>query len=160
MSTKFTRKSPATRKSPQGSFDLPDSRSLQLVLAMSAFQDQLVTWLVDKLHRDGFVGLTGSQLEFLGALDCGPNYAANLARALGVTRQAIHKTVRELAQKGWLRVEADEIKGNQKVINFTIEGERLMAQARQHFASLDEALEAEFGEETLEKITAFLQFRP
>ena len=120
----------------------------------------MIVWLLGKLESDGFADLTGSQLEFLGALDCGPNHASNLARVLGVSRQAVHKTVRELERAGWLTTEPDEKIGNQRVITFTAEGERMMAAARQHFSDLDKALFKEFDEEALAEMRRLLEFDP
>lgn len=154
MSTKVT------RKSPRAGLDLADSHALSLTQAMGAWLDRTSVWLLEKLERDGFAKLTGSQLAFLGALDCGPNHASNLARGLGISRQAVYKTVRELERAGWLTTEPDEKIGNQRVITFTIEGERMMAAARQHFSNLDKALLNEFGEASLKQMGQFLDFNP
>ena len=99
-----------------------------------------MAWLLARLHRDGFAGLTAGQLEFLGQLDCGANHAAALARDLQVSRQAIHKTVAELTKRGWLNLHVDPHHGNQKVITFTGEGERMMSRARAHFRMLDSVI--------------------
>ena len=137
-----------------------DSNSLALLLATGEFQTRLTTWLLDRLHKDGFGTLTASQLSFLGGLDCGQNYASELARGLGITRQAVHKTVRDLEQCGWLATKPDEHLGNQRVIVFTTEGERMMAAARLHFLELDTSLEQEFGANLLIEIGRFLEFEP
>ncbi len=93
MSTKLT-----TSKA-QPAYEMADSRSLRLVHLASNFERRVQKWLVDLLHSRGFTGLTQSQLSFLGALDCGPNSASQIANDLGITRQAVHKTVKELQQK-------------------------------------------------------------
>ncbi len=150
MSTKLTRYAP---KSGQ---ELVDSHALALTHATTRFQQNLVAWLLTRLAADGFEGVSASQLSLLGELDCGPNHAAQLARKLGVTRQAIHKSIRELEAAGWLQTRTDADLGNQKVIEFTEEGERMMAAARRHFADLDALLLKEFGIEGLEMVQRFL----
>ena len=120
----------------------------------------MVLWLLSKLHDDGFSGLKASQLTFLGSLDCGVNFAAELARTLRISRQAVHKTVRELEGAGWLATRPDEALGNQRVIVFTDEGERMMSCARAHFLTLDTLLTKEFGEERLSELLQLLSFDP
>ena len=154
MSTKLT------RKSPSGGYDLVDSHALMLTQATEAFRDRMVLWLLSKLREDGFPALTASQLTFLGSLDCGVNFAAELARTLRISRQAVHKTVRELEGAGWLATRPDEALGNQRVIVFTDEGERMMSCARAHFLTLDNLLAQEIGEERLSELQNLLSFDP
>jgi len=131
-----------------------------MIQAMDAYLDRISAWLLDKLADDGFAKLTASQLEFLGALDCGTNHASNLARVLGISRQAVHKTVRELERAGWLSTDTDAKVGNQRIILFTAEGERMMSAARKHFFDLDKALLREFDKESLQRVIRLLQFDP
>lgn len=162
MSTKLTRgvKSKAVRKSPSAGYDLLDSQSLALTQAVGGFQNRITTWLLNQLRSEGFEHLTASQLGFLGTLDCGTNHAAKLARTLGISRQAVHKTVRELEALHWLKTQPDEELGNQKVILFTPEGERMMACARKLFFDLDKVLLNQFGEKGLQDLESFLKFNP
>lgn len=154
MSTKFT------KKSPQAGFDLVDSHSLALTQATESFRKKIVDWLLLKLSEDGFGELTASQLEFLGSLDCGPNHAAELARGLEISRQAVHKTVRELEKEGWLYTKPDEQMGNQRMIQFTTQGERMMSLARAHFLELDSRLIGHFGKDDLVRLNQLLDFDP
>ena len=149
MSTKFT-------KPPRAGVDLVDSRSLRLVFQLDGFRDRLLDWLLQRLRADGYTDLTARHLAFLGELDCGPNHAAEIARRIGVSRQAVHKSVQELSALGWLETPRHPALGNQKVIAFTEAGERLMAQARQHFAALDEVLVERFGAAVLDDLDALL----
>ncbi len=153
MSTKLT-------KSPRAGLDLVDSRALALTQAVRGFQARMAAWLLDQLAAEGYTPLSASQLGFLGALDCGPNHAAELARGLGLSRQAVHKTVRELEQAGWLETGPDAQLGNQRVIRFSPKGEQLMASARHLFAQLDETLLTAFGEEGVRDLRRFLEFDP
>ncbi len=149
-----------TRKSPKAGLDLADSQSLSLTLGMNVFLENITHWLLRQLANDGFTTLTASQLSFLGALDCGPNHASNVARQLSISRQAVHKTVRELESDGWLQTQPDEKRGNQRGIVFTVEGERMMSKAREHFASLDATLIDKFGTKSLATLQQLLEFDP
>ncbi len=157
MSTKLTTES---RKSPQAQFDLPNSHSLSLTMAMDDFQKRMIDWLLARLIDQGFTDLSAGHLTFLGALDCGPNHAAELARGLGISRQAVHNKIKELESLGWLQTVSDTELGNQRVILFTTEGERMMSCARQHFAKLDDALLSEFNANEVELFYRFLEFVP
>lgn len=157
MSTKLTTEA---KKSPQAQFDLPNSHSLSLTMAMDDFQKRMIEWLLARLIDQGFTDLSAGHLTFLGALDCGPNHAAELARGLGISRQAVHKKIKELENLGWLQTVSDTELGNQRVILFTTEGERMMSCARQHFAKLDDALLSEFSQDEVELFKRFLEFVP
>lgn len=133
MSTKLTR-------SPRAGYDLVDSQSLSLAKGLGQFKHNLTNWLISNLHKDGFDKLTPGQLSFLGELDCGDNHASELARHLNISRQAVHKIVHELCAAGWLDTVPHPSLRNQKIIQFTIEGERMMAVTRQLFAELDARL--------------------
>ena len=112
------------------------------------------------MHSEGFEALTGPALSFLGSLDCGINHASALARNLGVSRQAVHKQVRELEAHGWLATAPHPEKGNQKVIIFTPEGERMMSVARQRFADLDRELESQLQSDLMKLSALFSQASP
>ncbi|MEM7524220.1 MAG: MarR family winged helix-turn-helix transcriptional regulator [Pseudomonadota bacterium] len=147
-------------RSPRAGYDLVDSRSLALAQSVGGFQTRLMAWLLRRLAEDGFLELSAAQLSFLGALDCGETHAASLARELGVSRQAVHKQVRELSAAGWLEMKEDPQLGNQKVILFTVEGERMMAAARSAFAALDQQLGDAFSEADLAAAAAVTGFDP
>ena len=154
MSTKFT------RHSPVAGHPLVESQSLALTQSTQMFQERMVAWLISRLSDDGFDGLKANQLTFLGSLDCGVNYAAALARSLGISRQAVHKTVKEMEKYGWLATRPDETLKNQRVIVFTAEGERMMARAREYFLELDDQLIQKFGQENLAELQNLLAFDP
>lgn len=150
MSIKLT-----TSHSP--AYEMADSRSLKLVHLTSSFERRAQKWLVNLLRDRGFIGVTQSQLNFLGALDCGPNNASQIANDLGITRQAVHKTVKELETFGWLNSKADPIRRNQRIITFTDEGERMMSEARALFKQLDEKLFAGWAPERIDAVFELLQ---
>jgi len=127
---------------------------------MDDFQKRMFEWLLTRLIDQGFADLSVGHLNFLRALDCGPNHAAELARGLGISRQAVHKKIKELENLGWLQTVSDTELGNQRVILFTTEGERMMSCARQHFAKLDDALLSEFSANEVELFHRFLEFSP
>jgi DNA-binding MarR family transcriptional regulator len=132
MSTRFT-----SRGTP-----MADSQSLRLVFATAAVHERIVERVAAGLMREGY-DVSPSKLHFLGALDCGVNYGADIARQLRVSRQMVAKTVKELCRAGYL--EQVTAAGRQKQILFTAEGERLMSDIRQRLARLDVVLSERVG---------------
>ena len=151
MSTRLTSENSST------AYEMADSRSLRLVHLTSSFEKRAQKWLVGLLRGRGFTELTQSQLNFLGALDCGPNNASQIASTLGITRQAVHKTVKELETCGWLKSETDPIRKNQRIITFTNEGERMMSDARALFKQLDEKLFAGWDTARIDAVFVLLE---
>jgi DNA-binding MarR family transcriptional regulator len=137
----------STRFTAQG-VPMVDSRSLRVAAATAAARDQIVKWVADGLTADGFEDVSPSVLEFLDALDCGANVASEIARSLGVSRQMVAKTVRELRHSGYL--EQVEGRGRQKTIVFTRQGQQLMARVRQRLRELDDIIDTEIGSRRLE----------
>lgn len=128
MSTKFTKRG----------IPLVESQSLQLIQSASRLNDVITKYLSQRLVEKGYASLTPSLLSFLSILECGVNYGSEIARNLGVTRQMVAKTVKELCHLGYL--EQRDSTGKQKEILFTKTGEYLMSDARQLLAEVDEIL--------------------
>ncbi|MDO6765179.1 MarR family winged helix-turn-helix transcriptional regulator [Agarivorans sp. 1_MG-2023] len=140
MSTRLTRKGVA----------MVDSRSLQLVMTGAKVQDLAGLYLCTALMGKGYRSITPNTLHFLSALECGINYGSEIARNLGVSRQMVAKTVKDLCLKGYLE-QTDGV-GKQKQIVFTTQGELLMADARLLLVELDNKLTTEIGSECLAKV--------
>jgi len=142
MSTELT-------TSPQPALPMVESQSLTLVFLLGEVNEKLLARLAEDLAARGHARVTASALGFLGQLDCGINHAAGIAERLGVSRQMVAKTVAEMERAGWLEQATDPKRRNRKVIRFTPEGERLMADARQVLADLDAQLARECGDDFL-----------
>jgi DNA-binding MarR family transcriptional regulator len=128
MSTRFT----------IGGVPLKESQSLQLIQSASKLNDVMTKHVSLQLVEKGYKSLTPSLLSFLSVLECGVNYGSEIARNLGVTRQMVAKTVKELCNLGFLEQVSGT--GKQKEIRFTEMGEYLMLDARKLLAEMDEIL--------------------
>ena len=140
MSTRFTKRG----------VPLVESQSLQLIQSASRLHDVTTKYLSRRLVARGYASVTPSLLSFLSVLECGVNYGSEIARNLGVTRQMVAKTVKELCQLGYL--EQIDGAGKQKEIHFTETGEYLMSDARQLLAEMDEILFKDVGARTPQAI--------
>ncbi len=144
MSTKLTEKQTA----------MVDSDSLQLVFAAAKLHESITHYLATCLSQQGYSSITPTVLSFLGAMDCGVNYGAEIARNLNISRQMVAKTVKELSVAGYLQ-QLDGV-GKQKQIVFTQKGEALIAQARQLLAKLDQQFSDKLGQKKLRQLNTDL----
>ena len=132
-----------------------DSHSLQLVFACGSINDRIGLYLAQQLRAQGYEHASPSMLGFLGQLECGVNYASEIARRVGVSRQLVARTVKELCQAGYL--EQADGPGRQKQILFTDTGESLMAAARALLAQLDQRFATRFSGKQLATLVRQLQ---
>ena len=98
------------------------------------------------MRDDGFDGITPAHVNFIGSLDCGVTQSSEVARRLGVSRQAVHKMARELTSQGVIQLVPHPERGNQKVIRFTDNGAELISKMRRHLARMVADLEARLGD--------------
>lgn len=68
-----------------------------------------------------------------------------LARALGVSRQAIHYTIRELVELDLIEVVPDPSDGRGRIVRMSANGLRLSARVRAIVAALEEELASRIG---------------
>ena len=139
MSTRLTKRN----------IPMVESKTLQLVFKADAVNTAIGQYLSYRLERKGYKSATPAALNFLSALDCGVNYASEIARNLGVSRQMIAKTVKEFCQLGYLEQVAGT--GKQKQILFTELGEQLISDARAILADIDKVLDKQLSKDTLEE---------
>jgi DNA-binding MarR family transcriptional regulator len=135
---------------------MADSRMLRLFQACRQLQEQLTETLVARLRARAYQGVTAGHLTFLAELECGENHAAELARRTGISRQAVHKQVKELAALGLLDERPDPRRRNQRTIVFTDRGIQLIADARAILAEMDAELPASADGATPDDVLAFL----
>lgn len=121
-----------------------ESQTLKLTQSATQLNDVIVKYISQRLVDMDYKSITPSLLSFLSILECGVNYGSEIARSLGVTRQMVAKTVKELCFLGYL--EQVEDVGKQKKILFTERGEHLISDARQMLSEIDEVLFNHLGD--------------
>lgn len=149
MSTKFTKKT-LTQKE-----QMINSNTLQLFLETAQINLLISKYVSVALANRAYESVTPAMLQFLSTLECGVNYASEIARQVGVSRQMVTKTVKELSKAGYLQ----QIQGDkrQKEIRFTTKGERLIAEAREILFELDQKLFQDINTNSIQKTLAQLQ---
>jgi DNA-binding MarR family transcriptional regulator len=126
------------------------------VLLQSALE-WVLTGLLARLHAQGHRQITQTHLILLGNLDCGATHAAAVASRMGVSRQAIFRTVRDLEALGILRLQQDQDRGNQKLVVMTDHGMALIADARKALADIEHGLDARIGATATAALRSALQ---
>jgi len=112
--------------------------------------------LAGLMARRGHDRLTPAHMMFLAHLDCGETHASAVARRLGVSRQAVYRTTRELQALGILMLENDPERGNQKIIQMTQSGKAVINDALACLREVEEALRARLGEREFAALNAAL----
>lgn len=133
-----------------------DSAALRLSQAIETYRVKQVIWLLEGLTEQGITDLNATHLSFISVLDCADNTASEVARRLNITRQAVHKTVRELEALGYVATAPNKVQRNSKIIQITEKGECLIAVARNMFAQLDARLSNTLSETSLTELHTFL----
>ena len=137
MSTKFT--------TPEASVDVPQPLTVLLGTASQSFLHALMA----RLRARGYDTVTEPHLVLFGNLDCGATHAAQIAKRMRVSRQAISKTLRELQALDLVRLENDTKRRNQKVVVMTPRGMQLALDAREDLQAIEACLAEQIGKETV-----------
>lgn len=145
MSTKFTM---STQPTPEP--------ARQLGLLLMSGQQWVMTSLLRLMEERGHVNLNASHLTFLSNLDCGDTYASAVARRMGVSRQAVYRSTRELQRLNILKLETDETRKTQKIIRMTKLGQKIVMDARACLSKIETTLSERIGERALTTLAANL----
>lgn len=105
----------------------------------------------------GHAEFTVAHLMFLSNLDCGVTHAALVARRLGVTRQAVYRTTRELQDLDVLVLESDPQRRNQKIIRMTPRGLRVVSVARACLDAVEAAIRDRIGQRDFDGLARILR---
>ncbi|MGD9944457.1 MAG: MarR family winged helix-turn-helix transcriptional regulator [Burkholderiaceae bacterium] len=125
----------------------------QLLLARS---DWFAREIMRGVRGSEFAYLTPAQSRLLAHMGGKPMSMAELARRLGVSRQAAHKTVGELVRREILAVQADPRRGNSKLVVYTDKGREVNRVGAQIIASIEGRLAERIGPQGVETLRALL----
>lgn len=128
----------------------------QLGLLLLGGQQWVMTSLLRLMAERGHANLTAAHLMFLSNLDCGDTYASEVARRMGVSRQAVYRSTRELQNLKILKLEIDAERKTQKIIRMTKHGQQIVVDARSCFDAIEAALGERIGTRDLVKLASIL----
>lgn len=125
----------------------------QLLLARS---DWFAREIMSGVKRSEFAYITPAQSRLLAHMGGKPTSMAELARRLAISRQAVHKTVAELARRGILEIRDDPERRNAKLIVYTERGRQVNRAGAQIIERLEDRIAARIGRERLAELKALL----
>jgi DNA-binding MarR family transcriptional regulator len=108
------------------------------------------------LAAEGRPTLTHAHSMVFATIDTDGTGQAELARRIGVTRQAVHQSVSELADLGLVTLTPDPADGRAKIVELTQAGRANVAAAIATFARIEEELAARIGREAIDGLRAAL----
>lgn len=124
--------------------------------ALTLLMQNATRWIYQSvlrnLHVRGYDALTEPQLSFLASLDCGATQASKVAERLGITRQAVYRTTTDLQNQGFLTLETDSVRRNQKQILMTKAGLKLVDDARDALGVAEAEFACRTGLKSIEEL--------
>ena len=121
--------------------DSPDFLIVPLLQGFSWFDDGLQAYLQAK----GWPQATRPQSMVMVHVVRGVTRPSDIARNLGVSRQAIHATINQMIELGLLELEKDSGDGRSKRVVITPTGQKMRAVAQEAMGVMSAALEARIG---------------
>ena len=123
------------------------SSELDLPVLVSLGGTGIEDLVLTALEERGLGGVRSRHGYVFQRLLAGPATATEMARALGVSQQAMSKTVRELLALGFVAEERDPHDARRRPVALTGPGREVVEVSRQARRSLEERLRAAVGEE-------------
>ena len=136
---------------PVGEADL--DLSLAALFVGYALNDEVQS----RLRAAGFEGLRFAHGFLIQHLVEAGRPVGELAELMGVTQQAVSKTVRELEELGYLERRAADGDARVRVVTLTRRGRSALETARTQRREVVEELRAELGEQRLDAATTLLR---
>jgi len=117
------------------------------------FRKKLIAALEESDHK----GFGNSDILMLANLNCGRTYPSELARRIGVSRQAVYKMLKNLEKKRIVALETDSERRNSKVIVITPKGERMIRDAIALLKSIEENLRENLKPKSVDQLRSILE---
>lgn len=128
-------------------------RLMALLLSRFMWFDEA---LQASLDAHGWGGVRRLESMTMIHVHAGVRRPSDLARMLGVTRQSINTALRELEQKGLVRLVPDPSDKRCKIVEFAEEGDGMRHAAQDVLKALERALEKKLGKMALADLDRLL----
>ena len=124
-----------------------------LLLARSDWMEARV---MEGARRNGYGEVTTAMNRLFAQLRGRPVGLSELARALSVSRQAVHQLANEAARLGLVEFVASENDGRVKLLRFTQKGWAMSESAARAFAAIETELAQQIGAQDLAELKRIL----
>ena len=125
----------------------------QLLLARS---DWFAREIMSGVRRSEFAYITPAQSRLLAHMGGRPMAMPELARRLAISRQAVHKTVTELARRGILEIRDDPERRNAKLVVYTERGRQVNRAGAAIIERVEDRIASRLGRARLDELKALL----
>lgn len=125
-------------------FDPADTNLAQLFMRAFYWADE---GLQNSLKQKGWPTITRAQSLVFVNIGEGVTRPSDIASRVGVTRQAIHQTINELVEMGFLKLEPDPRDRRAKVVVFTETGAKIGGDAVDALQQIEQSLSSRIGGE-------------
>lgn len=110
-----------------------------------------------RLVAAGWTDVTRAHSHVFANLDRDGTRPSELARRMGVTRQAAHQTIQELVDRGFLELAPDPKNARARRAVLTARGKRVVADARDIVRDLENTLERRIGRKRVARLRRALE---
>jgi DNA-binding MarR family transcriptional regulator len=128
--------------------DSPSFLIVPLLQGFSWFDDGLQSYLQAK----GWPHATRPQSMIMVHVVRGITRPSDIARNLGVSRQAVHTTINQMIELGLLELAPDEEDGRSKRVVITSTGQQMRAVAQEAMRVMSAALEERIGRKAVDAL--------
>lgn len=121
--------------------------------------DLIVAWdlrIADARAESEFAELSAGDLKVMGLLRGRPTPLSSIHRGMGVSRQASHKVVKNLATHGLVELKPMEGSQRDKVVVVTAKGQRWRALVAEQISGIERDCAERLGEDQLETLRELL----
>ncbi|MBN8840328.1 MAG: winged helix-turn-helix transcriptional regulator [Sphingomonadales bacterium] len=127
-------------------------RSIELIIHLFQRFCWLDEGLQARVHQRGWPDISRPQSMVMINIVSGVTRPSDIARRLGVTRQAIHTTIAQMIDKGVVTLEDDPDDARHKRLALTVFGERMRNDAQAAMTELTGELAARLGQERFDQL--------
>ncbi len=125
----------------------------QLLIARA---DWFAREIESEIAKTEYADLTPAESRLLTHMAGKPCNMAELARRLGVSRQAVHKTVMGLASRNILTLTDDPDRGNAKLVLYTEHGREINRAGARMIDKIEQRIAHKMGRDAMEQLRLLL----
>lgn len=129
----------------------------QLIIALFQRFCWLDEGLQARLHQRGWPDVNRPQSMVMTNIVSGIVRPSDIARNLGISRQAIHRTLSQMVDLGIVTMEPDPDDRRHMVVSLTETGKRMRHDAQQAMEALSEQIAGALGQDRFENLLAALE---
>ena len=132
-------------------------RTNQLIIALFQRFCWLDEGLQARLHDHGWPDVNRPQSMVMTNIVSGIVRPSDIARNLGVSRQAIHSTINQMVKLGIVQLDVDPDDRRHMIVSLTDLGARMREDAQRSMDALTEQIAARLGQDRFDDLLAALE---